>query len=424
MMIGVKIAGLLAQAVIRKYRPLVIAITGSVGKTSTKEAIYTVLASNGSVRKTVKNYNNELGVPLTVFDVDAPGKNPLAWLHLFARGFSLLMSDKQYPKVLILELGADRVGDIEYLTKLTEPHIGILTSIGASHLAKFGSLENIVKEKTTIISCLRSDGIAIVSTDDPVAATVVGKTKARLVTYGCNQQADISAQDIHLTERYGAIGLAFKIHYQGSTVPMFIPGLIGRHQISAILAAVAVGVNRSLNLLTISERLNRWQPTSGRMRLIVGRHDTMIIDDTYNSAPQSAKAALESLAELGVLRHSKTYAILGDMLELGDYAIAGHEEVGYAIKKANIDYLLTTGVLAHHTSLAASNAGMNPANIFAFKTLAEVITWLEKQLQQGSTILVKGSQGARMEKVVKALLADQSQAEELLVRQTEEWLKS
>jgi UDP-N-acetylmuramoyl-tripeptide--D-alanyl-D-alanine ligase len=154
MILGVKLLGWLAQAVIRKYRPLVIAITGSVGKTSTKDAIYTVLASNGSVRKTAKNYNNELGVPLTVLGLEAPGRNPLAWLHAVAHGLELLLTEKTYPKVLVLEMGADKVGDIAYLTRMTEPHIGILTGIGASHLEKFGSVENIVKEKTSIISRL------------------------------------------------------------------------------------------------------------------------------------------------------------------------------------------------------------------------------------------------------------------------------
>ncbi len=415
MNIGVQTLGWLAHAVIRKYRPLVIAITGSVGKTSTKDAIYTVLASNGSVRKTAKNYNNELGVPLTVLGLEAPGRNPISWLQAIGRGLSLLSSEKPYPKILILEMGADRVGDIAYLTNMTEPHIGILTGIGASHLEKFGSLENIVKEKTTIISSLRADGLALVSTDDPVAATVMGKTPARLMTYGCNEHADVSAQDVHLAERDGVYGLTFKIQYKGSTVPMFIPELIGRHQLTAILAAVAVAVNRNVNLLTISERLQKWQPTIGRMRLITGRNQTLIIDDTYNAAPQSMKAALVTLAELGALRQNKTYAILGDMLELGDYMQAGHEEVGYAAEQSKIDYLITTGALAQNISTAAVKAGMEASRVFTFKTTAEIIQWLETHLQQGSTILVKGSRGAHMEVVVRALMADQSRAGELLL---------
>lgn len=423
MNLGVKTLGWLAHGVIKRYRPLVIAITGSVGKTSAKEAIYTVLASNGSVRKTAKNYNNELGVPLTVLGLEAPGKNPLAWLSAIGHGLSLLASEHPYPKILILEMGADNVGDIAYLTEMTQPHMGILTGIGASHLEKFGSLENIVKEKTSIISCLPADGVAIVNTDDAVAMTVIGKTKARLVTYGCNEEADIYAQDVHLSQRGEEIGLAFKIHYQGSTVPMFIPGLVGQHQISAILAAVAVAVNRNANLLTIGERLNRWQPTSGRMRLISGRQQCLLIDDTYNSAPQSAKAAIKALAEVGALRQSTTYAILGDMLELGDYSQAGHEEVGHYVQQHTIDYLLTCGSRAADTAKAATKAGMDPSHVLPFKSTAEAIAWLEQHLQQGSTVLIKGSQGARMEKVTKALMADQSQAGELLVRQTAEWLR-
>jgi UDP-N-acetylmuramoyl-tripeptide--D-alanyl-D-alanine ligase len=423
MILGVKLLGWLAQAVIRKYRPLVIAITGSVGKTSTKDAIYTVLASNGSVRKTAKNYNNELGVPLTVLGLEAPGRNPLAWLYAVAHGLELLLTEKTYPKVLVLEMGADKVGDIAYLTRMTEPHIGILTGIGASHLEKFGSVENIVKEKTSIISCLRADGLAIVSLDDPIAATVTGKTKARLVTYGCTEHADVSAQDIHLTEKEGVYGLAFKVHYNGSIVPMFIPQLIGRHQLSALLAAIVVGINRSINLLTIGERLQQWRPTPGRMHLVSGRKQTYLIDDTYNAAPQSAKAALSTLAELGALRQAATYAILGDMLELGDYMQAGHEEVGHAVFQQEITYLITVGSLAQHIALGAKTAGMDSSHIMSFKTTAEAIAWLETHLEQGSTVLIKGSQGARMEKVTKALMADQSQAGELLVRQTEEWLR-
>jgi UDP-N-acetylmuramoyl-tripeptide--D-alanyl-D-alanine ligase len=204
---------------------------------------------------------------------------------------------------------------------------------------------------------------------------------------------------------------------------MFIPGLVGQHQISAILAAVAVAVNRNANLLTIGERLSRWQPTAGRMRLIHGRQQTLLIDDTYNSAPQSAKAAIKALAEVAALRQSSTYAVLGDMLELGDYSQAGHEEVGHSVYHHGITYLLTCGSRAADTAKAATAAGMDPSHVLPFKSTTEAIAWLEKHLQQGSTVLIKGSQGARMEKVTKALMADQSQAGELLVRQSAEWLK-
>lgn len=413
---------IIASAVVKKYQPEIIGITGSVGKTSTKEAIRMVLGEKFSVRANIKNYNNEIGVPLSVIGAESPGKSFLGWLEIFLESINLLLfKDSNYPKILILEMGADKVGDIEYLVSFLPLKIAIVTTVSETHLEQFGTMEKVAREKRLLVSRLTKDGAAILNFDDERVNLMQEKTKARVITYGFKDGADIRSSDekVSLLENGEIQGISFKVSYQGNIVPMLLPDVLGRHQIYAALAAVAVGVVCELNLLDIAESLKKYQSPKGRMKIIKGIKETLIIDDTYNSSPKAAIAAVETLGEVRSGR--KKIAVLADMLELGNFTQEGHFGVGKAVAENKLDILITVGVLAKKIAQSAIEAGMKDNQIFSFDNTDSAGKFLQEEIKTGDIILVKGSQGMRMEKVVKELMAEPLRARELLVRQGTKW---
>ncbi|MFA5076125.1 MAG: Mur ligase family protein [Patescibacteria group bacterium] len=426
-----KILRFLARRTLKRYQPQVVGITGSVGKTSTKEAVYTVLSSEFRVRKNYKNYNNELGVPLTIIDADTGGKNPFKWLVVFLKGLSLIIlpKKKNYPEILILEMGADKLGDIKYLTEFVKCQVGVVTAVAPVHTEFLGDLDSVAREKQTLAKSLSSDGAAILNIDDSMVAKMIDGLKCRVLTYGFSDNAlvrayeeTIAGQNVSRPEGIKSIsGVTFKISYQGSTVPVFLPAILGHHSIMSALAAVAVGTVFKINLIRIAENLKQYKSPPGRMNLIDGIKYTLIIDDTYNSSPIAALAALEVLGKIQLPSPHKKYAVLGDMLELGTYADKGHLEVGRKVAELGIDYLVTVGSLSKQTANAAKGAGLSTDQVYSFDKAEEAGKFLQERIDQGDLILVKGSQGVRMEKVVKELMAEPLRAEELLVRQTGQW---
>ena len=236
----------LSKKILKKYKPDIIGITGSVGKTSAKEAIATVLESKFSIRRSPKNYNNESGVPLTIIGVEKnPRRSIWGWLKVFLKAKKLiLMRDKNYPQVLVLEMGADKPGDIEYLTELAPCKVGVLTFISHAHTEFFKTIKKIAQEKKIIISHLRPDGFAILNFDNDLVMQNAASTKAEVITYGFKDGADLRATDVNILtdEQTGwPTGLNFKISYKGSAVPVFLPGMIAKSSISTALASLAVG---------------------------------------------------------------------------------------------------------------------------------------------------------------------------------------
>lgn len=417
--------------IIRKYQPTVIAITGSVGKTSTKDAIYTVLGSKFRVARNIKNYNNELGVPLTFLGVKSPGKSVVGWLKVFLHALKLLMKhDPAYPEIVVVEMGADKPGDIRYLMNFVKPTFGVITAIAESHMEFFGSLETIKIEKSDAIRFLPSHGHAVLNIDDENVRKVKNETKAQVVTYGFSEDASVHAHDLMIsgqpfgekTDLGNIRGVSFKVRWQGSNVPVMLPNVLGRQQVSAALAAIALGLLFDMNLVEISESLRRYDPPNGRMNLIAGIKHTLIIDDTYNSSPTSAVAALDAAGEISLEEGAKKFAVLGDMLELGAISEASHISVGKYVKKKKFDVLLTVGERARDIAQGAREAGMSEDLIFSFADSETAGRFLQERMSMGDLILVKGSQGVRMEKIVKEIMADPLRAKELLVRQDEEWV--
>ena len=335
------ILALLAKLTLWRYQPKVVAVTGSVGKTSTKEAVACVLKNKFKVRQSPGNYNNELGVPLTILEEESGGRSVIAWLGIFFRGFFKLIS-ADYPDVLVLEFGADKPGDIGRLVSIVgNISIAAVTDIGISHLQFFANQPELVKEKLALIKHLKPQALAVLNFDSPKVFDGRTQTKAEVIGYGFSagggsasggSPAQLLASDFHLNK--------FKLHYQGTVVPFFLPNALGKPAVYCTLAAVAVGLRFGMNLVSISEALKQYSPPAGRLRLIEGIKHTTIIDDTYNAAPSSTIAALEILSEIAIGR--KVIA-LGAMTELGAKTDSGHREVAVKISESKVDAVFLVG---------------------------------------------------------------------------------
>ncbi len=419
-----KLLAVLAQKIIKKYNPKIIGITGSMGKTSAKEAVFAVLKEKFQVRKNIKNYNNEIGVPLTVIGAESGGSSVFRWLLVILRAFGLLLFKKNdYPEVLVLEMGADKPGDIQYLVEKFPCDVGVLTMIGPAHLENFKTLENIVKEKQKIVTHLSKKGQAIINSDDPQQKQVKDKVEATVLTYGSSEDSDLRGADLStVLFDSNTRGVKFKILYKGSAVPVDLPGVIGAHQINAALIGSLVGLSLELNLVEISRGLKNYKPPKGRMNLIKGKN-CLVIDDTYNSSPKAAKAAIKSLNELKTENNVRKVAVMGDMLELGNSSKQQHFELGKFIAESGIDVLVTVGKYKEQVKKGAESAGLSGQNIYLFSDSRRAETKIIKIIQKNDIVLVKGSQGSRMERIVKKLMAETSKAGELLVRQSDSWLK-
>ncbi len=407
---------IIAQAILRKYEPEIIGVTGSVGKTSAKEAIFAVLENTVRVRRSVKNYNNEIGLPLTIIGAGVVGRSLLGWLKVFVIAAKLLIwRDPQYPKVLILEMGIDRPGDMKYLTTLAPCKVGVLTGIGTAHLEHFKTVERLAKEKAVIITHLTKNGWALLNVDNEVNQTLTDGLRARLITYAIHHPADLQAKNVKVTTKDDQVGgLSFKLFYQGSTVPVVLPHVIGGHFVYAALAAAAIGIVYGMNMIEISKALEGFRAPAGRMSLLPGIKNTRIIDDTYNAGPDSMIAAIIAVGALKT--HGKRIAVLGDMLELGDETLAGHERVGQAVTHNHFDILITVGERAKSIASSAVASGMLSDVVFSFADVARAGRFLQDRLEEGDLVLIKGSRGMRMEKVVKEVMAEPLRAHELLVQ--------
>lgn len=419
------------KKILLKYQPEIIAITGSVGKTSTKDAIRTVLEAGGfQVRASQKNYNTELGVPFTVIGKAAQGMNLKQWVEVEFEAYRLLCRrDPNYPKILVLEMGADHPGDIQYLVNLAPAHIGIVTAVGDDvpvHIEFFRNKEQLMREKRKMVEHLKKQDVAILNRDDAVVWNMREQAQGRVVSVGLHAEADIRALEVQPSTRPTpdqntlVTGLSFKLKAQGSLVPVLLPHVLGLPQVKASLFAVAVGLEHQMNLIDIAQALRDFRPPPGRTNLVPGIKRTTIIDDSYNSSPQACKSALELLAQ--AKRGGRTVAVLGNMAELGKFTQAAHEEVGRLVKQLKVDLLVTVGEKAEFIARAAIVAGMDERAVTSFSTPEEAGKFIQSEIQEGDLVLVKGSQSARMEKVVKEIMAEPARASQLLVRQDQSWL--
>lgn len=416
---------ILAKRILKKYQPRIVGITGSIGKTSAKEAIFWVLKNRLAVRTSFKNYNNEIGLPLTIIGRESPGRSAWGWLGLFKKALSLcLFSDKNYPRVLVLEMGVDRPGDMDYLTEIAKPDMGLVTAVSYSHLEYFGSVINIKKEKQVLIEKLDSQGLAILNFDNEYSRDMAKVSKAKVLTYGLKPGANLQAQDIiynFTKEGYDLSGVSFKLNYNGSIVPVVMKNAMSETSVYSALAAAAVAIQFDFNLVDIAKVLSDFNLPKGRMNLLAGIKHSFIIDDTYNSSPEACLSAIDILSQVKTDETSDKYAVLGDMLEIGTYTEEGHRLVGKKVATSGIKYLIAVGERARDFIRGAKEVEFEDDFIFYFDKPEEAGKFLQNRIKAGDVLLVKGSQGARMEKVVKELMAEPDRASELIVRQGKEW---
>lgn len=415
----------LARAALRRHRPLIIGVTGSVGKTSARLAVYAMLKKKYRVRTAEKNYNNEIGLPLTILGISHHGRDVFAWSVALARAalraYGLLMSI-DYPEVLVLEYGVDKPGDMDQLLSVARPDIVVVTAIGETpvHVEFFKNKEELVAEKAKIVAAVPSDGTVVLNCDDTKAYGMRVKTAARIVTFGMSEQADVRAGNASVTIAPNGMptGMALKVEYNGSVVPVWLTGALGMPQAYAAAAAAAVGTALDMHLVEISEALADYIPPAGRMRVLKGKNNSLILDDTYNAAPAAVAAALETLRSLPGKRK---IAVLGGMLELGRlsdhvHLAIGEQAVGIA------DFIVTVGSRATGIGDAAADRGFDRKNILSFPDAARAGKAIAPMLQEGDIVLVKGSQSIRMERAVEHLIAD-PEAASALVRQESHWKK-
>ena len=346
-----------------------IGITGSVGKSTTKELVFDVLSQRYRTLKSPGNMNNEIGLPL-----------------------ALLRLGRGHQRA-VLEMGFYVPGEIAFLCSLAKPQVGVITNVGTVHAERAGSQEAIARGKAELVQALPDDGVAILNFDDPWVRDMNQQTRARVFYYGLNPKADLWADHI---EGLGLDGIKFQLHYQGEVLHLHAP-LIGRHSVHTILRAAAVGLVENLTWQDIISGLLQGR---NQLRLVAvhTQSGALLLDDTYNASPESTLAALNLLSELG----GRKVAILGDMLELGPYEKQGHHMVGVRVAEI-CDALIAVGPRSRTTVQAAEQAGMPEKAITWFETAPDAVDFLREQLKNGDTALVKGSLGMGMARIVTAL---------------------
>ncbi len=424
-----------ARLVLRKYKPKIIAITGSVGKTSAKDAIYAVMAEGAHTRKSEKSFNSEIGLPLTILGIPNAWNNPLRWMQNLFDGLALILFSSKYPgrypEWLVLEVGADRPGDIKGLQKWLTVDVAVITRLPEVpvHVEFFSSPEEVVAEKASLIDALRPGGALILFGDEENVRNLRKHPKAQnVLTYGFTEGCDVRASEPELlraTVEKGAVremplGIRAMVRVDTTTIPVEVVGALGTHALLPALAGAAVGHALHKSPAAIAEGLQHYKAPPGRMHLVEGIKNTLVIDDTYNASPAACAAALDTIATLPT-QGGRKIAVMGDMLELGRYSVDEHRKIG-ALAAKTVDVLITVGLRARDIAQGALGNGMSESLIFQYEDSKRAGLELQNMLGEGDIVLVKGSQSMRMERVVSEIMKEPERAKEELVRQDQEWI--
>ena len=350
----------------------VIGVTGSVGKTSTKDIIASILKEKYSVLKTEGNYNNEIGVPLTI----------------------LKLKDHD---AMVIEMGMNHLGEIAYLSEIVKPTIAVITNIGTAHIGNLGSRENILKAKLEILEYLQENGSAIINNDNDLLNKWNKEDyKYQKYTYGIENKSDIMAENIKLNEESST----FDIIHDGKRENAHIP-IGGTHFILNSLCGIAVGKKLGMDMQDILEGIKKIEITKNRMQIIKTKNNVKIINDSYNASYDSMKVSIESLARS---KGKTKIAVLGDMLELGDFSKDIHEKIGEIVYKNKIDLLITVGQLSKEIARKAIELGFNQENVYIFTNNKDAIDILRKIIKAEDVVLIKASQAMKFNQIVEQIL--------------------
>ncbi len=360
-----------------KFDPQVVAITGSNGKTTAKEMAWNIIRRTHSSIKNPGNYNNLIGLPLSLFQLNSSHR------------------------VAILEMGMSGPGEIKRLAQISKPCIGLITNIGPSHLQQLNTLAAVKAAKAELFETLESSAVAIINNDDARVASLRGHTRAHVLSYG------MTGGDIHATNfrNYNCCGTSFDLNVRGKKSPVHLK-LLGKHLLSNALAAAAIADSLSIEIEDIVKGLESFNGVPGRME-VIDITGIRIINDAYNANPTSMQASLQALAS--ITSDKRKIAVLGDMLELGSRSKDFHRSLGRTVARLHIDFLYLTGDFAAYVREGALAAGMNSKNIILRKDIKTLTKSLAKKVHTGDSILLKGSRKMKMERVLESLQQDQKQ---------------
>jgi len=354
-----------------KYDIPVIAVTGSNGKTTTKDLIAAVLAEKFTTLKTEANYNNEIGLPLT------------------------LLSLHGGHEAAVVEMGMRGLGEIKALTEIALPNMAVVTNVGETHLELLGSQENIALAKAELVEALDSRGVAFLNGDDPQVRGMAARCKGEVLYYGTTSNADVWADEIKVVD--GGTTATVNAGNHRFSVSLPVPG---RHNILNAMAAVAVGLRLGLSAREMRQGLSRFTPTALRLDILTTPDGYTLINDAYNASPLSMRAAVDTLTDVAA---GRKIAVLGDMLELGEISEPAHRQIGGYAAEKGVSGLFTFGGQAAYIAEGARQAGRQPDYIGTFDNMETLVQKLRAFLRAGDTVLIKGSRGMRMERVCKAL---------------------
>ncbi|MEK7545367.1 MAG: UDP-N-acetylmuramoyl-tripeptide--D-alanyl-D-alanine ligase [Patescibacteria group bacterium] len=396
----------------------IIGVTGSIGKTTAKDALAHVLSRSYRVLKSEKSYNTELGLPMTILGVLSPGRSILGWIRLFWRGFHTAFFSEEQFDFLILEMGVDKPGDMDLLLSVARPDVAVFTSVAPVHLAEgqFRSLKDVYHEKSKLPLAVHEKGLIFMNADNEFLRSSGFKSAAKTVWYGTDPTDKLFADNIHSTRD----GISFRVHYGELAGEIFVP-ILGEHHISSILPAIGCALLKGMYLHDIAEALKTFQLPAGRLNLIAGIRESSIIDSSYNASPAAVKMALHVLKSIARKDERKIF-VLGNMNELGHHTEQSHLDIAPLID-GSVDVFVTVGESARKAAEEALRQGILPANaVHSFVNVMVARDFLKGILQKNDIVLVKGSQNkVRLEKLVKYVMAEPELANQLLVRQEETW---
>ncbi len=365
--------GDLARERRRKFGIPVVALTGSNGKTTSKEMIFSCLETTFPVLKTEGNLNNLIGLPLTL----------------------LGLTEKE--RVVVLEMGMNVPGEIRRLTEISEPDVGLITNIERVHLEGLGSIERVKEEKGELFRKMKKDGVILVNQDDPRVVDLASEFPGQKITFGVERSADVKAKEVRLR---GTEGTSFILMMEGEETEITLP-LLGKHFVPNALSAIGVASLFGIEMERAKEALEHFRPTPMRMEIIHLATGATLINDAYNANPRSMEVALETLAEMK--GRGRAIAVLGDMMELGDFTEEAHQHLGRKAGDLSIDLLLVLGEQAPIVVESALRHGFDPTKAKVVESHSEAIALLKERMQEGDWILVKGSRRMVMERIVESL---------------------
>ncbi len=405
---------LLAQLVkqkLKRTKPTIIGITGSFGKTSTKEAVYEVLKTKWRVYRNPKSLNTEIGLLLAILEQSSGFRSPIKWMKVFAGAFWNAFFSEKYD-FLILEYGADKPGDIAHLISVAKPHVGIITRIARVHQdeGQFKNAEEVFEEKKKLVTCLEKSGIALLNGADPFLKKLAGELDAK--TFWFNGK-DLAADNLKNT----AHGFSATLHAHQKKLHADF-SIAGTYHADVLLPALLCGMLHGIPLEEGIKALRSFRLPPGRMSIIEGKHGSIILDSTYNASPETMKQALQLLHDFPGKRKK---AVLGNMNELGEFSLHGHKDIGNHIG-VWLDQLITIGARAELIAEQALKNGFPKTRIKILFKAEEAAHALNSDLSRGDVVLLKGSQNkVRLERAVKLLMAHPEDAKKLLCRQEPEW---